>query len=366
MITIFMCGDVMTGRGIDQILPHPSNPVLYEPFVRDARYYVKLSEDLNGPIKRPVDYSYIWGDAIDVLNKMKPDIRLINLETAITSSDDYWSDKEVYYRMNPENIDCLKVARIDCCCLANNHVLDWGYGGLRETLETLEKAGIRYAGAGMSIHEAESPAIISVGDKERVIIFSCGLESSGIMSEWAATEKRPGVNLLKDLPNRTISHIRERVYEVKRKGDVIVFSIHWGGNWGYAISEYQVGLAHRLVDDAGIDIIHGHSSHHVKGIEVYSGKLILYGCGDFLNDYEGIGGYEEFRGDLTLMYFADVNPLDGKLEGLAMIPMQIRNLRLNRAAQMDILWLMDILNREGKRLGTRVMTKGNALILDWR
>lgn len=355
----------MTGRGIDQILPHPSDPVLYEPFVKNAEYYVELAEYLNGPIKRPVDYSYIWGDAIDVLNKMKPDIRLINLETAITSSDDYWSDKEVHYRMNPKNVDCLKVAVIDCCSLANNHILDWGYKGLQETLETLKKAGIKYAGAGMSIHEAESPAILMAGNKGRVIFFSCGLESSGIPTDWAATEKRPGVNLLKDLSNSTIDYIKEKIYEVKRKGDIVVFSIHWGGNWGYTIPGHHIDFARRLID-SGVDVIHGHSSHHVKGIEVYRGKLILYGCGDFLNDYEGIGGYEEFRGDLALMYFADVNPLDGKLEGLIMIPMRIRNLRLNRAVQLDILWLVDILNREGKRLGTRVITKDNALILDWR
>lgn len=360
-----MYGDVMTGRGIDQILPHPSNPVLYEPFVRDAGYYVKLAEDLKGPIRRPVDYSYIWGDAFGTLKRMKPDVRLVNLETSVTVSNDYWKGKEVHYRMNPENIDCLKIAGIDCCCLANNHVLDWGYKGLQETLETLKKAGIKYAGAGMSIYEAESPTILEVWKKGRVIIFSCGLESSGIIPEWAAGEKRPGVNLLRDLSERTISHIRDRVYEVKRKGDVALLSIHWGGNWGYEIPEYQVDLAHRLIDGAGIDIIHGHSSHHVKGIEVYSGKLILYGCGDFLNDYEGIIGYEEFRDDLTLMYFADVDPSDGKLISLIMIPMQIRNLRLNYASQKDRQWLSEVLNREGQRFGTRVKIAEDQFILDW-
>ena len=65
----------------------------------------------------------------------------------------------------------------------------------------------------------------------------------------------------------------------------------------------QSQLAHSLLDEAGVDVIHGHSSHHVKGIEVYKGKAILYGCGDFLTDYEGIQGYEEFRDDLVLMYF---------------------------------------------------------------
>jgi poly-gamma-glutamate capsule biosynthesis protein CapA/YwtB (metallophosphatase superfamily) len=61
---------------------------------------------------------------------------------------------------------------------------------------------------------------------------------------------------------------------------------------------------------------HGHSSHHTKAIEIYRSRLILYGCGDFLNDYEGIGGYEEFRDDLALMYFPDMDPTSAVLVAL--------------------------------------------------
>ncbi len=136
LITLFLCGDVMTGRGIDQIMPHSSDPVLHEPYVKDARRYVELTERISGPIPRAVDPSYIWGDALDELKRAEPDLRIINLETSITGSDDYWKGKEVLYRMHPENIDCLTRAGIDACSLANNHVLDWGYAGLQETLET--------------------------------------------------------------------------------------------------------------------------------------------------------------------------------------------------------------------------------------
>lgn len=111
-------------------------------------------------------------------------------------------------------------------------------------------------------------------------------------------------------------------------------------------------LAHQLIDQAGIDIVHGHSSHHVKGIEVYKNKLILYGCGDFLNDYEGIAGYESYRGDLVLMYFPSLKVSSGKLLGLEMIPLQIRNFRLVHATRADAIWLRDTLSREGGRFGT--------------
>jgi poly-gamma-glutamate synthesis protein (capsule biosynthesis protein) len=104
----------------------------------------------------------------------------------------------------------------------------------------------------------------------------------------------------------------------------------------------------------------------VKGIEVYKDRLILYGCGDFLNDYEGIEGYEYYRDDLTLMYFPGLDPSTGKLVALGMTPMQIKHFRLNRASSADALWLSDILNREGKRFGTRVeLNEDNTLTLQW-
>jgi poly-gamma-glutamate synthesis protein (capsule biosynthesis protein) len=146
----------------------------------------------------------------------------------------------------------------------------------------------------------------------------------------------------------------------------VVASIHWGGNWGYEIPREQTEFAHKLIDEAGVDVIHGHSSHHVKGIEVYKERPIIYGLGDFLNDYEGIGGYEGFRDDLALMYFMSVDPSTGKLVHLRMMPMQIKHFKPNHASSADALWLRDILNREGERLGTRVeMNQDNALTLRW-
>ncbi len=366
-VTIFMCGDVMTGRGIDQILPHPSDPTLHERYVKDARGYVRLAEEANGTVPYPVGPSYIWGDALEELERVSPDVRLINLETSITKSDAYWKGKGIHYRMHPENVSCITAAKIDCCALANNHVLDWGYAGLIETLETLEGANVRGAGAGRTLEEAEAPAVMAVEGKGRVLVFSLGSETSGIPRSWAAREKKPGVNLLPDLSARTIGHIQKEVQEVKKQGDIVVASIHWGGNWSYEVPPEQLHFAHELIDRAGVDVIHGHSSHHVKGFEVYHGKLILYGCGDFLTDYEGITGYEAFRDDLGLMYFATVEASTGKLTSLRMTPTELRRLRVNGASAADARWLRDLLNREGRQFGTRVeLTEDNELVLcEW-
>jgi poly-gamma-glutamate synthesis protein (capsule biosynthesis protein) len=138
-LTLSLCGDVMTGRGIDQVLPHPGNPRLHEPYVTDARSYVELAQEKNGWFPVPLTFAALWGDALPAWEQAAPDLRVINLETSITQSEDYWPDKDIHYRMNPENVPCLQAAKLDGCCLANNHVLDWGYAGLRETLETLQR-----------------------------------------------------------------------------------------------------------------------------------------------------------------------------------------------------------------------------------
>jgi poly-gamma-glutamate synthesis protein (capsule biosynthesis protein) len=351
-IRIFLCGDVMTGRGVDQILPHPGDPALYESYVGDAREYVRLAETAHGPIQRPVDFAYIWGDALGEMEQAGTDARIINLETAITESGDYWPDKPVLYRMHPRNVDCLTAASISCCVLANNHLLDWGIEGLQETLRTLDDAGIARAGAGRDAVEAARGAALDVAGKGRVIIFSLGSPTSGVPRKWAATENQPGVNLLEDLSEETARRIANRMLEGTRPGDVVVASIHWGGNWGYNVPNEQIGFAHRLIDE-GVSIVHGHSSHHVKTVEVYQERLILYGCGDFLTDYEGISGYEQFRGDLTLMYLIEVDPREGRLLKSRMIPMRLRRFRLNRASAEDSLWLCDLLNRLGAKFDTR-------------
>jgi len=318
---------------------------------------------VNGPIPKPVDFSYIWGDALAELERRKPDICIINLETAITCGDEV-ENKAVNYRMHPDNIPCITAAGIDCCALANNHVLEWGYAGLAETLKTLRMAGIKMAGAGANIREARVPAVSVVRGKGRVLVFSFGSETSGIPWSRAASAERPGVNLLRDFSSKTVRGIHDNIRSVKLPGDIVVASIHWGNNWGYEVPHEQQEFAYQLIDEADVDVVHGHSSHHAKGIEVYKEKLILYGCGDFLNDYEGISGHEAYRGDLSLMYFARIESSTGNLISLHMTPMQIKKFRLNRASANDAVWLRDILNREGKKFGTSIeLNADNSLML---
>jgi poly-gamma-glutamate synthesis protein (capsule biosynthesis protein) len=366
-ITLFLGGDVMTGRGIDQALPHPSPPFIYEAYVTDAGTYLHLAEEAHGPIAKPVDFAYVWGDALWEWELSAPDVRLVNLETAIARSSAYWRGKGINYRMSPENIPVLAAAKIDAVALANNHVLDWGYEGLTETIRALEKAGIGHAGAGRNATDAESPAVLDLGPKGRVLVLSLAHGSSGVPPDWAADGGRAGVNLVADLSEATVSRIAGQVRSRKRPGDVVVLSVHWGANWGYDVPAEQARFSRRVIDDAAVDIVHGHSSHHVRPVEVYRNKLILYGCGDLINDYEGIAGNEAFRPDLALLFLARIDTASGRLLGLDMTPLQLRKFRLGRASPRDAEWLAGVLNREGKAFGTGVVvTPDNRLQLRWK
>jgi poly-gamma-glutamate capsule biosynthesis protein CapA/YwtB (metallophosphatase superfamily) len=351
-VRLFLCGDVMCGRGIDQVLAHPCSPEIYEHYLRSAEDYVRIAEQVNGPIPRRNDPSYVWGAALDQLARMEPDARIVNLETAVTRSNDR-ANKGINYRMSPENADCLAAARIDCCVLANNHVLDWGRFGLKETLATLKKLNIKTTGAGSNDQEARAPAVLNLADA-RLLIFSVAATSSGVPFEWAATEHIPGVNLLPDLSETSACDVADQIAAFRKPGDLIVVSIHWGSNWGFDIPREQEVFARTLIDKADVSIVHGHSSHHPRAIEIYRDRLILYGCGDFLNDYEGIGGHEDYRDDLPLMYFADLERASGSLHALKLVPLQIRKFRLSIPERRDIEWIVETFDSECLRFETRV------------
>lgn len=338
LLRLFLCGDVMLGRGVDQILAHPAPPGLREGYLRDARDYVRLAEAAHGPVPRPVGPDWVWGDALEVLDEARPDLRLVNLETSVTADGDFAPGKAVHYRMHPANLSCLAAVRPDACVLANNHVLDFGVRGLEDTLSAMADAGLRVVGAGRDLAAARAPLELRVDGGPRVWVLALGTPSSGIPTSWAATGRRPGVHLVAELSTAAADAVVDAARQVSTPGDVVVVSVHWGSNWGYRVPREQTAFAHRLID-GGVDLVHGHSSHHPRRVELYRGRLVLYGCGDFVDDYEGISGYAEYRPDLRVAYVAALDPVDGRLAELRMTPFLARRMRLCRAPAEDADWL---------------------------
>jgi poly-gamma-glutamate synthesis protein (capsule biosynthesis protein) len=225
--------------------------------------------------------------------------------------------------------------------------------GLDDTLAALTQAGLRWAGAGRDTDEAARPTALHLPGDRRVVFLSGGMESSGLPRPWAAGTERPGVSFVPDLSNRAAAATAARACELKRPGDIAVVSLHWGSNWGYQLSAAQVRFARRMID-SGVDVVFGHSSHHPRPLEVYRRKLILYGCGDAINDYEGIRGHEAYRHDLRLLYLASIDADSGQLTFLRLLPMQARNMRLQNASTADTEWLQSALEYTSRQFSTRL------------
>ena len=216
-------------------------------------------------------------------------------------------------------------------------------------MTTLDTAGLGYAGAGANAAAAARPWVGSLPGGGHLLVFGYGLDSSGIPSGWAAAPDSAGINLLPDLSSETATDVIRHINDWRQPGDLVVLSIHWGGNWGYDIPQRQRAFAHALIDAGAVDLVHGHSSHHPKAMEIYRGKPVLYGCGDFINDYEGISGQEKYRGDLSVMYLPSFRLPDYKLDAVRLVPFQMHRFRLRRVNQADFVWLRDRLGAECRR-----------------
>lgn len=366
-IRLALCGDVMLGRGVDQVLPHPGSPAIYlsRDGITDANDFVRLAERRHGTIPEVREFDYVWGDALSEFETFAPDLRPINLETAITTQGKPWPNKWIHYRMNPQNVAALVRAKIDFCSLANNHVMDWGYVGFGETTNTLAMAGIALAGAGRDRKAAAAAVVLPVPGKGRTIVVALAMPSGHMPEQWAADVDRPGVYLI-EATDRCVNEVKQSVAGIKQPGDILVASIHAGSNFGYGIEPAERDLFRRLIDEARFDLIHCHSPHHVKAIEMHNGRPILYGTGDLINDYEGLPVRSEraaFRGDLGTIAFVDFSA-ERACTVLCLRPTRMRQLRVQRVDADDAASLCAILNRESAQFGTRIENQDGLLAVD--
>ena len=366
LLTLFLCGDVMTGRGVDQAFAESVDPTLHEPAVRDAGQYLELIEAVAGPIDEPIAPRRVWGEALDVLAARSPAAAVINVETAVTTSDERWRGKGIHYRMHPANVGVLELASTGtpgrgprvAAGLANNHVMDWGRAGLLETLSVLDSSPVLHGvGAGRDAAAARAPAVFDLAGGRRLLVFAYASLTSGAPAAWAADDHEPGVNLLPDYDDATLDRAAQHIQHHRRPGDLVVFSVHWGGNWGYDVPQRQQRFARGLIERGGVDLVHGHSAHHVKGLELHRGKLILHGLGDLITDYQGIAGHEAFQPHLSLMAFPTLNP-DGTLARLELVPMRLDALSLARAGRDDARRLRDTLAEHSRHAGIELTDDG--------
>ncbi|GLV59221.1 putative polyglutamine synthesis accessory protein [Dictyobacter sp. S3.2.2.5] len=223
---------------------------------------------------------YPWGDTLPLFQAA--DVRLCNLECAISDKGRPWSatPKVFHFRTDTKNVAVLHAAHIDAVSLANNHILDFEYEGLFDTISSLKQAGIHAVGAGATLREASEPAIWEV--QGRKLGFIACTDNEPV---WAASLERPGTWYVPtQIQDERARYLFEIVRRTKMNVACLIVSLHWGPNWGDVPPPKHQLFAHALID-AGADVVFGHSSHVVRGIEVYKNRPIIYGAGNFIDDY---------------------------------------------------------------------------------
>lgn len=198
------------------------------------------------------------------------DLVFANLEAPFGKQDSAYP-KTYTFQVSPDLVQVLQAGKINMVSLANNHILDFGTEALKETMQLLDQHQIKYSGAGMNLSEARQPAVFET--KGNNIAVAC--YSLTFPEEFWATDSSGGTCF----PSHTFLY--EDIRRFKEQNDLLIISFHWGGELLTAPKEYQLDLAHKVID-AGADVILGHHPHVIQGLEIYKGKLIAYSLGNYV------------------------------------------------------------------------------------
>lgn len=213
-------------------------------------------------------YDYPFSATSAVLRQ--GDLTIGNLESPITRSGKEFTGKKFRFRSSPAAAAALQRAGFHHLSLANNHILDYGAGGLQDTLAALDSLGITHAGAGADLDAARRGTIVTVKGV-RIALLSYSLTYP---AEFYARTDRPGT-----APGHEQLY-RADIARAKRSADYVIVSFHWGVESAALPRDYQKSTAHRAID-AGADVILGHHPHVLQGIEYYKGGVVFYSLGNF-------------------------------------------------------------------------------------
>lgn len=291
-------------------------------------------------------YSYPFDEMKPIM--LTADIVIGNLETSLATSGEPLPGKGIWFRADPRLVESLCFAGFKALSLANNHILDYDSPALLETVQVLEKNGIRAFGAGENIRYAREPVYLDVKGTTFVFLgyneFSHIFWSYKYPRSFAAGEKLPGVAPLE------IKIIKEDIAKARQKADVVVVSLHWGiENSNWPTPEQQ--LLARDIIDSGADVILGHHPHVLQGVEIYKGGVIAYSLGNFVFDQP----WENNRQSVFLM----ININSGRVTEVGMVPVYIKDLRpIPVSGEMGVEILNKIAYLSGP-FGTRMGIRQN-------
>lgn len=277
----------------------------------------------------------------------RADIAMGNLEAPLTSGGKEFTGKQFRFRVNPKAAVALSRAGFSVLTLANNHIMDFGAEGLGETLETLKRHGIVFAGAGANIGEARRPAMLERnGGKVAFLSYSltqpleffAGDRSAGTAPGWSR-------------------YFQEDIRRARSCSDYVVVSFHWGAERAVHPRPYQVEAARRAID-AGADLVIGHHPHVLQGVERYRGGIILYSLGNF-----AFGSLSRHADSSVMARIV----LDGGVREVELIPLNVRNSEVR--FQPSILRgtkgheVISRLNRLSRQWNTSIVAEGGRYLV---
>lgn len=172
------------------------------------------------------------------------------------------------------SVDAIKYAGFDCCTLANNHILDQGETCCIETLQILQDAGLDTVGAGKNLDSAGEILYKKIGTETLAVINCCEHEFS------IATQETAGANPLNPVKQYY------KIKEAREKADYVLVIIH-GGHEHYQLPSIRMKETYQFFIDQGADAVVNHHQHCFSGYEVYKGRPIFYGLGNFCFDWPG-------------------------------------------------------------------------------
>lgn len=202
------------------------------------------------------------------------DVVFGNLENPITPGRKIMMP-EMTLRADPGVQTGLKDAGFTVLSLANNHLPDFGFQGILDTVQYLNNAGIGHTGAGKTEEEAFRAEFVEV--KGLRLAFLAFTDPTLVQDSYLARENHPGVAFFEQ------EKIMEAVRDARQKADFVVVSMHAGTEYETKPNLAQIRFA-RLAVDAGADLVLGHHPHVIQKIEKYKGKYIFYSLGNFVFD----------------------------------------------------------------------------------
>lgn len=257
------------------------------------------------PELRKFGYDYPFVNVKPLLQES--DITFGNLEGPLTDGGHAEVEKKYLFRSPPDKVaPALARAGFDVVSLANNHAIDYGIEGLKDTIRALQDAKIHYVGAGLDLAEARKAVVIEKNDT-RVAFLAYSLT---FPEEFWATSDQAGTAF------GHLQHVKRDVAEQKQHVDIVVVSFHWGREGTTELRDYQTALG-RAAIDSGATLVIGHHPHILQGIERYGDGIIFYSLGNFI-----FGSYSRTAQRSVI---AQMTIVDKTLSEITLVPINVNN-----------------------------------------